>query len=242
MRPVASFLFLLLTWAPVPLKAEEAPRDPALSRSAYSLLQADEELAELNLGVRVDRNGVAYLWGPVPSRPLAAKAETALRNMPGVTGVVNQCEVTPPADTFLKEVSAALKGAPSPVPALPPTSSALAPPPPPVSPPLVERQPVIVHKPAADFITTAKGPAPAEPTARLLEPEALPATAPDYRAIERLRASDRRYAGLSLELRDGRIVVSGRAADAAAAWDLARRLAPLAGSRDIVIGRISARD
>ncbi len=241
MRRTVSALLWVVWWA-ASAAADEAPQDAALSRTAYSLLQADEELAEANLGVRVDRKGVAYLWGPAPSRAIVAKAEKALEGMPGVTAIVNQCEITPATDTFLKEVSDALKGGKSP-PALPhPAAMTLPAPPPPVFLPPAEREAVTVLKPPVELIPTGNGPAPAEPTARLLNPEAMPARDPDYRAIARLRSSDRRYADLRLELRDGRIVVSGQAADAATAWDLARRLAPLAGSRDIVVGRVTRRD
>ncbi len=244
MRRTVSTLLWVVCWT-ASATADEAPQDAALSRTAYSLLQADEELAEANLGVRVDRKGVAYLWGPAPSRAIVAKAEKALEGMPGVTAIINQCEITPATDTFLKEVSDALKGGTSP-PALPdPAATAqptLAPPPPPVFLPLAEREAVTVLKPPVELIPTGSGPATAEPTARLLNPEAMPSRDPDYRAIARLRSSDRRYADLRLELRDGRIVVSGHAADAATAWELARRLAPLAGSRDIVVGRVTRRD
>ncbi|WP_020475043.1 BON domain-containing protein [Zavarzinella formosa] len=231
------------------ISAAERPKDTSLSRAAYTALQADEELADLNLGVRVEQGGVAVIWGPVPSKQLMMKAEKAIEGIRGVTAIVNQCELTSPTDTFVKEVEAALKGKPA-EPERPSAPVVLAPPPSPMSvpemsapPPVAapDRQTVSVMKPKADFITTGNSPAPAEPVARLLEPEALPSTDADHRAIERLRTSDRRYADLRMELRDGRIVITGQAADPATAWELARRIAPFAGSRDIVVGRVTRR-
>src|SRR5439155_9773158 len=75
-----------------------------------------------------------------------------------------------------------------------------------------------------------------EPAAKLLDPVA--ATGPvDYAGIERVRRSDPRFARLTFDLRDGRVVIAGPAADPTAAWDLAGRVAPLVGDRDVVIGR-----
>lgn len=73
-----------------------------------------------------------------------------------------------------------------------------------------------------------------EPTVRLLDPR--PVDGPiDYAAIERVRRGDRRYSRLTFDLRDGRVVIGGSAADPRAAWDLAREIAPLVGNRDVVV-------
>ena len=42
---------------------------------------------------------------------------------------------------------------------------------------------------------------------------------------------------MTFDLRDDRVVIGGSAADRAAAWDLARKVAPLVGDRDVVVGR-----
>jgi hypothetical protein len=72
------------------------------------------------------------------------------------------------------------------------------------------------------------------PAAILLDPVA--ATGPvDYAGIERVRRSDPRFARLTFDLRDGRVVIAGPAADPTAAWDLARQIAALVGNRDVVV-------
>jgi hypothetical protein len=72
------------------------------------------------------------------------------------------------------------------------------------------------------------------PAARLLDP--VPAAGPvDYAGIERVRRSDPRFARLTFDLRDGRVLIAGPAADPRAAWELARAIAPLVGNRDVVV-------
>ena len=75
-----------------------------------------------------------------------------------------------------------------------------------------------------------------EPIARLLDPR--PVDRPiDYAAVERVRRGDPRFSRLTFDLRDGRVVIGGSAADPRAAWDLARQVAPLVGNRDVVVAR-----
>lgn len=74
------------------------------------------------------------------------------------------------------------------------------------------------------------------PTARLLDPR--PVDGPiDYAAINHVRRGDPRFSRLTFDLRDGRVVIGGTAADPRAAWDLAREIAPLVGNRDVVVAR-----
>ena len=49
------------------------------------------------------------------------------------------------------------------------------------------------------------------------------------------RRGDPRFARLTFDLRDGRVVISGTAADPTVAWELARKIAPLVGDRDVVV-------
>jgi len=73
-----------------------------------------------------------------------------------------------------------------------------------------------------------------EPAARLLDPR--PVDGPiDYAAVDRIRRGDPRFARLTFDLRDGRVVIGGKAADPRAAWDLAREIAALVGNRDVVV-------
>lgn len=97
--------------------------------------------------------------------------------------------------------------------------------------------PVLIPPPgiAEDRPTTIER-KPDGPTARLLDPR--PVDGPiDYAAINRVRRGDPRFSRLTLDLRDGRVVIGGSAADPRAAWDLARQIAPLVGNRDVVVAR-----
>lgn len=104
--------------------------DLALTIQARGMLLRDPELAPLNVGVRV-RNGIATLWGPVPSAETAFKAEICLRGLVELLEVRNELHVTgeptaPPGDAprafLLPEVP----------PALPALPQGVIPPPPPV--------------------------------------------------------------------------------------------------------------
>jgi hypothetical protein len=191
-------------------------QDPdALTRAAQSALHRADGLADRNIAVRVLADGTAILSGP--ARPAdAAKAEEVLKGVPGITQVVNTCDPIgepepPPSPGKRPRLGPAPAGPALPAVPPPPTVSA------PVSRPTPERR--------AD-----------EPAARLLDPVAVPGPV-DYGGIERVRRSDPRFARLTFDLRDGRVMIAGSSADPAAAWDLARRVAPLVGDRDVVIGR-----
>jgi hypothetical protein len=200
---------IFLTAIPATAQAPTPPggEDAALNRAAYSALLRAEELADLNIGVKVHKDGTAVLWGS--ARPAdAAKAEAALKKVPGITSVVNTCDPTPTTADDKK-----------------------------VLPPKLPEVPAIVAPPGAAVgrPTTAEKRADG-PAAKLLDPEA--ASGPvDYVGIERVRRSDPRFARLTFDLRDGRVVIAGAGADPTAAWELARQIAPLVGNRDVVVGR-----
>ena len=61
---------------------------------AHKHLQEDDELAALNLGLKV-RGRVATLWGPVPSIELSVRAERRLRTMIQLIDVRNELIVMP---------------------------------------------------------------------------------------------------------------------------------------------------
>ena len=194
-----------------------AQEDTALGRAAQSALSRADGLADRNIGVRVLADGTAVLWGS--ARPAdAARAEQVLKGVPGITQVLNTCEpvIEPEAAGRAER-----RTAPEPArtgPALPPV-----PPPPTVSAP-VSRSAEPERRDG-------------EPAARLLDPVAVRGPV-DYAGIERVRRSDPRFARLTFDLRDGRVVIAGQSVDPAAAWDLARRVAPLVGERDVVVGRV----
>lgn len=203
--------------------------DPQLNRLAYSALQRDEELADLNIGVRVLCDGTAVLWGT--ARPAeAAKAEALLMTLKGITKVVNTCDTVGAADPLVARVEAGVKTAPPPEPTKPdqPKPEVVK-----ADPPTPAGAPVSRHTTTVEKPRLARSPGP-EPTAKLLDPAAV--TAPmDYTAVERIRRGDPRFTRLTFDLRDGRVVISGTSADPAVAWELARKIAPLVGDRDVVV-------
>jgi len=215
--------------------APATPEDPQLNRMAYSAIQRDQELADLNIGVRVMRGGSAALWGTA-TKAEAAKAEALLKKLPGITSVVNTCDAAEAPDPLAARVEAAVKAAAPPADAKPEaakTEVVKAEPPPPA---ISAGAPVSRHTTTVEKPRVAQSPS-REPATRLLDP--IAATPPvDYAAVERVRRGDSRFARLTFDLRDGRVVISGSAADPAIAWELARKVAPLVGDRDVVVGKV----
>ena len=212
--------------------------DPILNRVAYSALQHDTSLAELNIGVRVLKGGTAVLWGTA-NKSEAAKAEALLKTLPGITSVVNTCDAAGAPDPLVARVEAEVKRIvlPSDLPDKPKVEVAKTDPPAiaaPLSPSApVSRHTTMVEKPRGDE-ANRRG-----PTTRLGDPVAVTNGTPvDYAAIERARRADARFARLTFDLRDGRVVIGGSASDPAIAWELAKKVAPLIGDRDIVVGKI----
>src|SRR2546423_1505766 len=68
-----------------------------MTLQARQLLRKDEALASVNLGVSV-REGIATVWGTVPSKELARHVEERLRQVKGVTQVRSTIRVELPAD------------------------------------------------------------------------------------------------------------------------------------------------
>ena len=201
--------------------------DPTLSRAAYSALQADPDLADRNIGVRVRDGGTAVLWGTA-TKAEVAKAEALLKTLPGITKVTSTCDMVGAPDPLVVRVEAGVRQRAAAEPAR-------------TKPEVKKPDPLPAGSPVSRH-TTAEKPhvvrsASAEPAARLLDPVGV-AGPVDYAAVERLRRSDPRFARLTFDLRDGRVVISGSASEPAAAWDLARKVAPLVGDRDVVVGRV----
>jgi hypothetical protein len=196
--------------------------DAKLGRMAYAALQADEDLAELNLGVRALQGGTIVLWGPSPSAELTKKAEAILKKLPGVVTVKIECDRDAIIDPLVQKVEADVRKAPpeeaksqSPVPITPPPVPAV-----------VTRQVTTVEKPNANGRTKP-------PATTLLEPSET-----STEAIERIRNSDQRFAKLIVEERQGRIVISGTVLDPTDAWTFAKKITPYVGDKNIVVSSV----
>jgi hypothetical protein len=80
-------------WTPVPSRpAEFTARDLELMLRATRLLLEDEDLAKLPLGVSV-RDRVATLWGTVPTKEIAQRAEDRLKQLLGLAAVRSQLHI-----------------------------------------------------------------------------------------------------------------------------------------------------
>jgi hypothetical protein len=217
---------------PIP-SATTPAEDAKLSRAAYSALQGEETLADLNIGVRVLAGGTAVLWGTAAPADVA-RAEALLKTLPGITKIVSTCDTVGAADPLVVRVEAQVRKEEKSEPAKPR----------PLKPEPVKPEAPSVLTPAtavAKHTTKVEKPRVAlsiarEPAARLLDPLAV-ASPVDYAAVEKVRQSDSRFARLTFDLRDGRVVIGGVSQDPEAAWDLARKVAPLVGDRDVVIAK-----
>ena len=73
----------------------EIYRDLQLMVHARKALREQEAFASLNVGVRV-RDGIATLWGPVPSADLIPKAMKGVESVQGILGVRSELFVAVP--------------------------------------------------------------------------------------------------------------------------------------------------
>jgi hypothetical protein len=148
--------------------------------------------------------------------------------------VVSTCDAAGVPDALVARVEAQVRTAAAAEPAKPPRTEAVrADPSASAAPALAAGASVSRHTTTVEKPGSARAPE-AQPAARLLGPTAA-GPAADYAAVDRVRRSDSKFARLTFDLRDGRVVIGGWAADPADAWELARKVAPLVGDRDVVV-------
>jgi hypothetical protein len=178
---------------PVPPAARSGLRDLELTVFARRALRADASLGPLNVGVRIS-DGVATLWGPVPTVEDARRAVKVLETVSGIAAVRSELRLE--------------KGQPNdllalPVPEDPPTRTDAASPDPvsgslgtltrrnPASPP-----PAPQGRPPAIALMAPVTAAPVAP------PRAAPSPA---EAVEALRQSERRFRRIRAEVQGGAV-------------------------------------
>ena len=248
---------------PVAASLPSAPPDVVLARSAMAALDADPRLKDVTLIVSVvDR--VAVVGGPVPTADHGRWAEERVRGVTGIADVKNRCFVQGRPDPLVKAVADRLSANPRPLtPDLPPVVPGLKPVPlavaagPPTNPlPAAVAppgQPSTSLRPPAEtggFLLPPVGPTGAAPPPASNTPPPVPGmltAAPNVPAVdpsrpesvlnaaEAVRRADPRFADLTLRLENGTLVVAGRAARAADAWNLSEALRRVPGVQRVVL-------
>src|SRR5688572_19972326 len=90
-------ILALVLCGSVPAHAQTSKDEAAFLNLHHTLvvrkaLSKEKELASLNLGVKVE-NRIAYLWGPVPSAKLLARAVKLAKDLPDIVDVQNHLYV-----------------------------------------------------------------------------------------------------------------------------------------------------
>lgn len=242
--------------------------DVMLARGVLTALDAEAELRGVNIVVSVvDR--VAVIGGPVVSARQAKRAEEVVRAVPGIEGVKNTCFVTPVPDPLLKAVADRLGSSlpERPVMAdLPGVLTGVVPPPSPFPPARSGESSRVVAKPGtvvalrpplppgggigvlgAPVSAPQKGTVPVPPVVPTVAPGVLTGTVPpaaggDVLATAgELRKTEMRFAKLTVEIRDGVLVIGGSAPQAADAWDFAAKLRTIPGVTRVAVGTVAGK-
>jgi hypothetical protein len=204
---------------------------------AQRLLREDRTLGPLGLGVSV-RDGVATVWGEVPSRDLRERAVRTLRQIQGMIDVRNELQIARKREESLSLI---------PLHPDPPTRTQSASPDP-VSGSLgalTGRAPVPEPPPAAvpgsplpDNPVTLLPPRPAAPRpglapGRLVHGQPPPPTL--AAAVERIRQGDARFRSVRAEVRGTIILLRGNGKDSDHVMLLAQALSGLPGVERVVV-------
>jgi hypothetical protein len=209
-------------------------RDMRLAVHVRGALLEDSELAPFNVGVKV-RDGVAVLWGPLPSVELQQRALKRAEEVQGVLGVRSEMHVAavkpaeearraPGSDEVIRSTSASpgslgtLTGRTQGM-LVPSTSAHAADPPEPAEP---SPSPVVLLAPVAVTPPT----------------EAVPAAVNDDElaaSIQKLRRGNERYLLIQTERKGSVVVVRGGEAPGEDVMAFARALANLPGVERVVL-------
>lgn len=223
--PVWPVLALLALASSAATADEHGTRDCLLTVRARQALAREAALAPLNLGVTV-REGVATLYGSVPSPALARLARETVAAVQGVLEVRGELEIRPPDDP-LSEFLNLLPKAVVPLPDL------------------------LAHEryPAPGWLTSHWGDSAASsrPAVSLMAPvtpraPAAPAAVVEKTdlagAVERLRRADIRFHRLRAEVRDGMVRLGGIAERREDAMAFAQQVSRLPGVGRVIIQEV----
>lgn len=244
-----------------PASAVPGFSDVVLARSVLSALDTEAELRGVNLVVSVvDR--VAVIGGAVPSTAVSKRAEQLVRKVDGVLDVRNTCFVASTPDPLLKVVAARPGSSLPPRPAMTGLPGVLTNQ---LSPelPVPRGLNVAASEPTGSKVVAFRPPsavaeavlgAPVGPAGQGHAPTIpAPATAPGVLTgaapgVDGLLAAARdvtrtepRFAKLTVEKRNGVLVIGGSAPLASDAWDFARKLQTIPGLPPVAVGLVAGK-
>src|SRR5262245_38573942 len=216
----------------------QPPADALLTYQARRALDQDQVLGKFNIGVVV-RDGVATLIGKLPNANLARKAENCVQQVPGLRGLRSELLIGPPADAPPPLRTQAAPVTPptprsesvslfAPIPAPEAENGSPAPTAMALLAPRVGDSPTPTPEAQRPAALTSQGPLPVEPLWPVSDDDVLT-------TVERLRWSDPRFQRVRVEVRQGRVFLSGAVVRGEDGMDLARLAAPLPGGAGVVV-------
>jgi len=223
---------------PAPSTNQHDPHDIRIALRCRQALGQDAELSRYAVCASI-RQGVAVVWGRLPTEAMVQRALQVAQRVPGVLQAKSDISIGP-VDPYRDETprlprSIAVPFASEPVPKNDPRArgilagNAHAPRPMPTDPAWMER-PQPREKTDGD----------SSPPAVLLPPRASDKETGSRSAIARLIAADVRFAGIRCEENQGVVTLSGSVARMDHALDLARQISRLPGIREVVVERVRA--
>ncbi|MFO0822793.1 MAG: BON domain-containing protein [Gemmataceae bacterium] len=244
-----------LVVAEQPAKVELS--DVMLARTALTALDNDAEVRGANIVLSiVDR--VAVLGGPVNGLRQSKRIEEIVRGIPGIADVRNNCFVSQGPDPLLSSVGERMASSLPPRPTLfelpGVLTGTMAP-----SFPKAGNDPgnnvasatpagtVVVQRPPMETSVLGTPVSPATPAPITVKPSPQPVASPGTLTANRadvlamaavVRKTEARFANLTVEIRDGVLVISGSAPRPADAWDFAEKLRVLPGVARVAIGNV----
>lgn len=232
----AAMLALALSALPVravsepprpPTSALGKIRDLAATVKARRVLQENPALAELNLGVSVE-NGVAQVWGPVPTTELAREAVVRLEGISGVRQVRSNFYVEDRKDRRLLDLVRP-EGVPERIEAAKPE---------------IETGKLPPLRPA---VTVGRTTRPAENGPTLFAPRAVPSQRSEAAAeqprstgslseqVRQLQQAEPRFRGIVVEVQNQSLHVRQGNQSGADVMELVQKLRRLPGVRDVLL-------
>jgi hypothetical protein len=208
-----------------------ADTDARATLAARKALHGDEQLAGLSLGVSV-KNGVATIWGLVPTDSSARRVERRVKSIAGVREVRGDLHVQanddPPAWDRNRIAKVELD-LPAPVVMDSPISL-----PPPERARRIEQKDVFPPDALAtkSVETTRPGSDPFTEQLVAFKPDPSP-------QIGKLWRSDKRYAGVEFEVKQGVVRLSGKFESWNDVWPFAEAVSLMEGVDRVVIAKVS---